>query len=321
MTENIKYKFHNLKVLVVDDHMLMRKLVEDGLRRIGISNITTASTAEDAWDELNTSEIAYDLIMLDWKMPGMGGLELLKKCRGQEKYKKTAIVMLTGENEEKKIKEAIAAGVTSYLVKPVSVDGLAKSLEHVFKWFEKNNIKITKVKKDKPDVIAEVKPTKPNDVQLPKEVIEELHPTINTLVKDIFSELFSVEIDIGKEVKLSDIDSGKHLICIGKIFQDNMSISLRFFFTYELLHPLLLQFYSEKLLQDKLLYQDAACEIVNILCSKIKTFINQYGYQLDLDIPYILSTSKLNEDDTDTAINVYFLLQNEIQFLVDISNG
>ena len=100
-----------------------------------------------------------------------------------------------------------------------------------------------------------------------------------------------------------------------------MSISLRFFFTYELLHPLLLQFYSEKLLQDKLLYQDAACEIVNILCSKIKTFINQYGYQLDLDIPYILSTSKLNEDDTDTAINVYFLLQNEIQFLVDISNG
>jgi len=137
----MKDAFRQLKCLVVDDHMMMRNLVTQHLRGIGCTSISTAVNGQDALDTLRKGKLVgdhYDVIFVDWGMPVMNGLDFMKACRPE--FPHTAFVMLTGENERKKVLQAFEQGVTAYIIKPVARDTLKKILCNVMEWLEKQKL-------------------------------------------------------------------------------------------------------------------------------------------------------------------------------------
>ena len=120
---------NNLKVLIVDDQQSMRGLTRHCLREIGVSQVTDAKSGEEALKVL--SEKNFDLIISDWNMDGISGLELLTKIRENPIIKKLPFIMATGERNKAQVKLAIDAGVNNYIVKPFSVADLRKRVEAV----------------------------------------------------------------------------------------------------------------------------------------------------------------------------------------------
>jgi two-component system chemotaxis response regulator CheY len=118
----------NTHVLVVDDMLTMRKLVSKILKELGFTQITEAPNGADAWNILSTGTSPIGLVISDWNMPNMTGLDLLKKVRGDAKTAKLPFVMVTAEAEKHQIMAAIEAGVTNYVIKPFSAQQLQEKL-------------------------------------------------------------------------------------------------------------------------------------------------------------------------------------------------
>jgi two-component system chemotaxis response regulator CheY len=116
----------NLAILVVDDQQPMRKTIAYILRQAGLRNIDFAEDGEEAWRSLNHG--SFDLVLLDWNMPRMSGLELLGRIRQSEEYGNLPVVMITAEANEEHVLAAINAGVTNYIVKPFAPDTLLKKM-------------------------------------------------------------------------------------------------------------------------------------------------------------------------------------------------
>ena len=109
-----------MKVLIVDYSMIMRRILKNILkdRNIPDENLLDAPNGKVALNILEHNEI--DLLLLDWNMPQMDGLELVKIIRSMDKYKNLPVIMVTSEAAKYNVLEAIKAGVTDYIVKPVS---------------------------------------------------------------------------------------------------------------------------------------------------------------------------------------------------------
>lgn len=120
------------KILVVDDMMTMRKLVQKALKEIGFKTMTEAADGQKAWEALN-SDPTYHLIISDWNMPNCTGLDLLKRVRQDSRMKALPFVLLTAESEKGQVVEALKAGVSGYIVKPFTVEALKTQLEAVHK--------------------------------------------------------------------------------------------------------------------------------------------------------------------------------------------
>ena len=124
------------KVMVVDDFKTMRKIVINSLAGLGITNVVEA---EDGADALPVIEKAaqdgapFGLIISDWNMPKMQGIELLKKVRENPLLKNTPFLMVTAEAEQKNILEAVKVGVSNYIVKPFSPQIFQEKLTAVYK--------------------------------------------------------------------------------------------------------------------------------------------------------------------------------------------
>lgn len=119
------------KVLVVDDMLTMRKIVTKILREIGFTEIDSAADGKEAWEKSQTGN--YGLIISDWNMPNVTGLEFLKKIRSDVKLSKTPFILVTAEAESHQVSEAITSGVDQYVVKPFSKDSLTLKLESAHK--------------------------------------------------------------------------------------------------------------------------------------------------------------------------------------------
>ena len=119
-----------MKVLVVDDFATMRRILKNILKEIGFSNISEAENGKDALKELKNNK--YDLILCDWNMPEMSGLELLKQVRADDGLKGLPFVMVTAEAQKDNIIEAGQAGVTNYVVKPFTAQTINEKLVKVF---------------------------------------------------------------------------------------------------------------------------------------------------------------------------------------------
>lgn len=135
--------YENLRVLIVDDNLMMRSMINQGLQSSGIGHTDMATNGEEAFTKIEKAHVKsepYHVVFLDWHMPIMEGYDVLKKCRADERFKKTAFVMLTAEQEEENVIKAIEAGATSYLVKPIALNALRKNLDKVIKWLEKNGV-------------------------------------------------------------------------------------------------------------------------------------------------------------------------------------
>ncbi len=137
--------YKNLRVLVVDDHGLMRSMITQSLKSLGVTRVGSAAGSEDAWVEMDNAAASadpYHVILLDWHMPGTDGLEFMRKCRADSRFDKTAIVMLTAEEKEEHAAQAFENGATSYLMKPVSADLLAENLGIATQWLADKGLKI-----------------------------------------------------------------------------------------------------------------------------------------------------------------------------------
>lgn len=119
----------NARILVVDDIISMRKLVVGSLKTLGFSHFEEACDGEKAWSLLQSASQPFEFIVSDWNMPLADGLELLKRVRGNQKLCKTPFFLVTAENDEDKISEAFKAGVSGYILKPVSTQALKAQFE------------------------------------------------------------------------------------------------------------------------------------------------------------------------------------------------
>jgi two-component system, chemotaxis family, chemotaxis protein CheY len=121
----------NMKVLVVDDFATMRRIVKNVLKQIGFTNITEMENGREAIKELKANP--YDLVLCDWNMPEMTGIEVLNEVRAEPSLKDLPFVMVTAEAQKDNIIEAVKAGVTSYVVKPFTAETIDEKLRKVFK--------------------------------------------------------------------------------------------------------------------------------------------------------------------------------------------
>ena len=107
----------------------MITLIRDILVIMGFKNIVMYTNAKDAFEDIKMND--YDLILCDWKMPGMSGIDFTRQLRaldtGNKRY--TPIVMVTGKAHEEDVKHARDAGVTEYLVKPFSVVSMSQKIK------------------------------------------------------------------------------------------------------------------------------------------------------------------------------------------------
>lgn len=121
------------RVLIIDDMATMRKIVKKICLELGFSDITEAADGNQAWDVVANATSPIGLIISDWNMPNCTGLELLKRVRGDHRYKKTPFLLVTAEAEQAQVMDALKAGVDQYVVKPFTKDDLQKKLEMVHK--------------------------------------------------------------------------------------------------------------------------------------------------------------------------------------------
>lgn len=120
----------SLKVLIVDDSLVMRKLIVKSLKQIGVDvDPVEASDGKDALQKLDPKEIK--LIISDWNMPQMDGLTFVKKVRDAKDKKHIPIIMLTTEGSMAKFEEALNCGVDDYITKPFTPEKLKKKLDKV----------------------------------------------------------------------------------------------------------------------------------------------------------------------------------------------
>jgi two-component system, chemotaxis family, chemotaxis protein CheY len=121
----------SIKILIVDDFATMRRILKNILKQLGFKTLVEADDGTTAWEVLEGQSI--DLIISDWNMPKMTGLELLKKVRASDKYKGTPFLMVTAEAQKQNVIEAVQAGVSNYVVKPFTAEAISDKLEKILK--------------------------------------------------------------------------------------------------------------------------------------------------------------------------------------------
>ena len=116
-----------MRVLIVDDSAAMRRVEKGMLMDLGFSDISEAADGSQALKMVSSEK--FDLILLDWKMPVLSGLDTLKRLKAGPESRSIPVVMVTSESNKSKILEAIQSGATNYIIKPFSDEVLREKLE------------------------------------------------------------------------------------------------------------------------------------------------------------------------------------------------
>jgi two-component system chemotaxis response regulator CheY len=116
-----------IRILVADDQVEARAVIQSLLSSLGYVNIYHATTGFDAVAVAVKRQV--HLILCDWNMPGADGLEVLQTIRKHPEHKTTPFLMLTSEAYKENVRQAVKAGVTAYLVKPITTKALMIELE------------------------------------------------------------------------------------------------------------------------------------------------------------------------------------------------
>ncbi|MEJ5328734.1 MAG: response regulator [Desulfobaccales bacterium] len=121
----------SIKVLVADDFATMRKIVRNILKQIGFEDIVEAEDGAAALHILKTEKVG--LVVTDWNMPNMTGLELLQHIRKNPATAQVPVLMVTAEGLKENVLEAVKAGVNNYVVKPFTAEVLQEKIEAIFR--------------------------------------------------------------------------------------------------------------------------------------------------------------------------------------------
>jgi two-component system chemotaxis response regulator CheY len=121
-----------MNVLVVDDSRIMRNIVKNCLlANKRFQDVEFHDAADGVEAAAMLEKIKVDLLLLDWNMPRLNGLDLVKKLRADTKYDRLPIIMVTSEAAKYNVIEAVKAGVNDYLIKPVSEKNLMEKIDRV----------------------------------------------------------------------------------------------------------------------------------------------------------------------------------------------
>lgn len=115
-----------MKVLVVDDYKTMLKIVSSLLQQIGFQHIDTALDGGEAIQKLRRD--SYGLVISDWNMAPVTGLDLLRQVRSDRRLQKTPFIMVTAESKTENVIVAKQAGVNNYIVKPFTAEILKQKI-------------------------------------------------------------------------------------------------------------------------------------------------------------------------------------------------
>ena len=119
----------SMHILIVDDYNTMRRIVRNLLKQLGFVNVDEAADGGEALIKLR--EKTFHLIISDWNMEPMTGLELLKQVRADEKLKNLPFIMVTAESKPENVIAAKQAGVSNYIVKPFNAETLKGKMTSV----------------------------------------------------------------------------------------------------------------------------------------------------------------------------------------------
>lgn len=119
-----------MKLLVVDDSSTMRRIIKNTLSRLGYENVFEGEDGLQGWNMLNQNP-DIEMLITDWNMPEMNGLELVKKVRADSRFIDLPIIMVTTEGGKTEVVTALKAGVNNYIVKPFTPQVLKEKLSAV----------------------------------------------------------------------------------------------------------------------------------------------------------------------------------------------
>lgn len=119
-----------MKILVIDHFSTMRRIIKNLLRELGFNNVSEADDGKTGLTALQSSN--FDLLITDWNMPGMPGIDLLKAVRADDNLKSLPVLMVTAEANKQQIIEAAQAGVNGYVVKPFTAHTLKDKIIKIF---------------------------------------------------------------------------------------------------------------------------------------------------------------------------------------------
>lgn len=124
----------NSRILVIDDFELVRTMLRRTLAQMGMENVEVAEdgvVAEKKLLEAAFKNCPFEVILCDWNLPFISGIDLLKTLRKNQSYLHTPFIMITAESEREYIIQALSEGATDYIVKPVSLESIKRKIDSI----------------------------------------------------------------------------------------------------------------------------------------------------------------------------------------------
>lgn len=119
-----------MKILIVDDFAIMRKIIKNLLRNLGYKDLYEAENGKEAYFMIKKQK--FDLIVTDWNMPEIDGYELLKLIRMNDDISSLPVIMVTAEAKKQQIVAAAKAGVNGYIIKPFTGNQIKEKIAKIF---------------------------------------------------------------------------------------------------------------------------------------------------------------------------------------------
>jgi two-component system chemotaxis response regulator CheY len=119
----------NINVLIVDDYRTMLRIIRNLLKQLEFNNVDEAVDGQEALAKLRAGN--FGLVISDWNMAPMTGLDLLKEVRADQRLKDMPFIMITAESKTENVVAAKQAGVSNYIVKPFNAETLREKIEKV----------------------------------------------------------------------------------------------------------------------------------------------------------------------------------------------
>lgn len=129
-----KSKIGYLRVLIVDDSRMQRNLMREMLTKFGFIHVDEAENSAQAYEKMDA--LRYDIVFLDWVMPGRSGVSLMEEWREDRRYDDVAMFVVSMQDDKAMIAGAIKAGALSYIIKPITEGVLLQNVDKALKWIE-----------------------------------------------------------------------------------------------------------------------------------------------------------------------------------------
>ena len=122
---------NNMRVLIVDDYKTMLRVMRNLLKQLSFENVEEAIDGTAALEKLREFNGEFGLVISDWNMEPMTGIQLLRELRGDDELKQIPFIMVTAESRSENVIAAKEAGVSNYIVKPFNAETLKSKMENV----------------------------------------------------------------------------------------------------------------------------------------------------------------------------------------------